>query len=534
VKTAHYSVCHYNYTKALARLEKNIHSGRFARYTQQKKQEIWNRLCRYARQLGITIKSSVIAACIVAGLSLSMPASGQLVFTQQTGGSNPLNSVTSPPPDPHPVFVDIDNDGDRDVFIGDQGGLIRYFRNTGTASSPTFTQQTGLNNPLNGSFSFYNVSPTFVDIDNDGDQDLFVGDLYGAIRFYRNTGTAASPAFSSVIGAGNPLNGVDVGDYAAPIFKDIDNDGDKDAFIGSATGAIFYYKNTGTASAPVLTLQAGASNPLNSAAIVNVAVMDFADLDGDGDLDTFIGQNNGTIRYFRNTGTATSPAFTEQTGVSNPLNGVDVGFRAKPAFADLNGDNKSDLFIGSGNLGTISYYQNNSIILPLRLINFSGNKQAGYNQLKWETADEENTKWFEIERSSDGRSFTTIATVNASGSGNHTYNLNDNVISRDKLFYRLRMVDIDSRYTYSNTIWIDSDEAASIILYPNPARDVMNINTGSTRILKTMAEIYDADGRLIRTVLIANYQQQINISALTPGIYAMKFSDGTIHRFLKE
>ena len=95
-------------------MEKSIQSGKFASYTQQKRRQIWNRLCRYARQLGITIKSSVVAACIAAGLIVTSSASAQ-TFIQETGAANPLNGV-SVGTESVPTFVDIDGDGDQDLL----------------------------------------------------------------------------------------------------------------------------------------------------------------------------------------------------------------------------------------------------------------------------------------------------------------------------------------------------------------------------------------------------------------------------------
>ncbi|MEI9943543.1 MAG: T9SS type A sorting domain-containing protein [Chitinophagaceae bacterium] len=809
-----------NYKKALVRLENNLQSGRFASYTRQKKQQVWKRLCRYARQLGITIKAPIAAACLAAGLCFAKPAAAQPTFTVQAGAANPFNGVdiggfskpaftdidgdgdmdaffgetsgtifyykntgssaapvftvqagaanpfngvdigsfsapafadidndgdmdafiglpdgtivyyknTGTPIAPvftvqagaanpfngvdvglgsSPIFTDIDGDGDKDAFIGEGGGTIRYYKNTGSSVVPVFTVQAGAANPFNGVDVGLYSSPAFADMDGDGDMDAIIGETIGLILYYKNTGTPIAPVFTVQTGAANPFNGVDVGAYsapafvnidgdgdidvfvgvqtgtisfyknttasgvqpsfvaqiaganpfntvdagdnskpsfvdidsdgdmdafigvengnivyyknngtalvpvfalqgsglnplssvtssyaAAPAFADIDGDGDKDVFIGNSYGTIDYFKNTGTALAAVFTLQSGGLNPLNGASTTGQITPAFADIDRDGDMDAFVGggdgtilfykntgtvlaavftsqtgglnplnlfdvgllsapsfadidndgdkdalvgANDGTISYFKNTGTILAPVFAQQTSTANPFNGVNSGSRAVPAFVNSDGDNDIDVFVGRQD-GAIDYYLNTNLsTLPLNLLSFSGNRQAGYNQLQWQTADEVNTKLFEIERSADGRSFTLIASLITNNTpGNNSYNIKDNVVYDGKLFYRLKMIDIDGRFTYSNIIWISSELAVGVTIYPNPVKDVININTGNARVVKTKATIYDVSGRLMQSVLISNSQQQVNVKALAKGMYSIQFADGTVQRFMKE
>jgi len=264
---------------------------------------------------------------------------GSMSFSLVTGGSDPFDGedVGGPWNQSAPAFVDIDNDGDQDCFIGAGDGTMNYYRNTGSSSSATFVEQTGDDNPLDvdvGSKS----QPAFVDIDGDGDYDCFIGEYHATINYYKNNGNSSVPDFDLVTGSDNPLNGATTVYDADATFVDIDGDGDQDCFIGDYYGNILYYKNTGNSSSATFTAQTGGNNPFNGVSVFNYSRLRFFDVDGDGDQDCFIGVNDGTIDYFRNTGSSSSATFVEQTGDDNPFDDVDVGGRASPAFVNIDGD----------------------------------------------------------------------------------------------------------------------------------------------------------------------------------------------------
>jgi hypothetical protein len=521
-----------SYAKALERLQNDLRTGRFARFTQQKKQEIWRRLCRYARQLGIGIKTPLAAACMAAGLCLATPAAAQTItFAAQTGASNKLNGVDVGTYS-NATFVDIDNDGDKDAFIGAWDGAIYYYKNTGTAAAPVFTAITGASNPFNGVDVGLSSKPSFEDIDNDGDKDAFIGEFYGTILYYKNTGTAAAPVFTATTGAGNPFNGVDLIYRPTPTFVDIDNDGDKDAFLGNFYGDIFYYKNTGTAAAPVFTATTGVSNPFNGVNVVRYSTLSFVNIDGDGDMDAFIGAEDGTIYYYKNTGTAAAPVFTNTTGASNPFNGVTVPAAAL-AFVDIDNDGDKDAFISAQD-GTIYYYKNTSATLPLTLLNFNGNKQTGYNMLAWNTAIEENTKEFDVQLSKENGQWKTIGTVAANGNGSGSYSFNHNNPATGKNWYRLQMVDIDGKFTYSNIILLNNTSSGdvSIRVYPNPVSDMINISVGNN-LLNTKVSLYSVEGKLLQTKLITTSNFQLSILSFPKDTYLLKFENGMMERVIK-
>ena len=258
-----------------------------------------------------------------------------------------------------PTFADLDNDGDLDLVVGATHGHLYYYENTGSRSQPDFAARTGAANPLAGIDVSHYSTPTFADLDGDGDLDLVVGKWYGNLNYYENTNSRSQPGFTERTGAANPLAGIDVGDASAPTFADLDGDGDLDLVVGEGDGTLNYYENTGTGSQPVFTERTGVANPLAGIDVGGYSAPTFADLDGDGDLDLVVGEYDDHLYYYENTGTRSQPGFTERTGVASPLAGIDVGNRSnpKPTFADLDNDGDLDLVVGK-DVGYLYYYEN--------------------------------------------------------------------------------------------------------------------------------------------------------------------------------
>jgi hypothetical protein len=126
------------------------------------------------------------------------------------------------------------------LFTGEFYGNVKFYENTGSATSPDFAapQQ----NPFGITPSDTFASPAFSDMDHDGDLDLFLGEYYGNFQYSRNSGTVEAPSFAPPIE--NPFGLIPTYYYNFPAIADLDDDGDDDIMAGEYYGMFQYFKNT--------------------------------------------------------------------------------------------------------------------------------------------------------------------------------------------------------------------------------------------------------------------------------------------------
>lgn len=359
------------YAKLRERLQRHLQKGTYKSLPGKKKQHVSMQLKRTERRLSfLQAQLGLLATTALVSATNHTAHAQNLGPFVSNADKNPL-----PPPyqitRPKPAVVDIDNDGDLDVFVGDKYGVVHFFRNDGGAETiKRFVKIKDNENPADVVQVSSGAAPAFIDVDNDGDYDMLVGSRSSRTYFFRNTGTASSPQFEEEAGASNPFFGVrgSTNNYgtaeATPTFVDFDDDGDKDLIIGTTyigdpetgntQGGIRYYKNTnGTFTLEYNSLSSTLYTTYNNS-------LAFADVDNDGDLDVFVGRSNYIWLLKNDEGSfnASTGPWDPEAHTGNPFHATFFNDNTAPALGDFDGDGDLDVLVGSvGNFTQERYAQ---------------------------------------------------------------------------------------------------------------------------------------------------------------------------------
>ena len=260
---------------------------------------------------------------------------------------------------PRPQLVDIDGDGDLDLFIQEKSNQVIFFEHDTQQAGLPFVWQTEHYEGINVGEWF-----RFADLDGDGDQDLLAEQQFSLVQYFENVGSISTPQFEL---AADTL----FDDQGAPVFADrqnilnvtdIDCDGMRDLFVGRADGTIRRYEvSTFNGAVPVFALvderfqdieivgeTPGKSTVVSESGSRHGAnTLAFVDFDGDGDQDLFWGDFfEPGLLFFENSGSCEVPEFP-QDGIPFPTNAplISSGYNA-PAFGDIDRDGTLDLLVG--------------------------------------------------------------------------------------------------------------------------------------------------------------------------------------------
>lgn len=188
------------------------------------------------------------------------------------------------------------------------------------------------------------------------------------------------------------------------------------------------------------------------------------------------------------------------------------------------------------------------IPLPLTLTNFSGQAAVAGNLLSWQTASEENTAYFEVQRTTAGvPAFEDLGQVPAAGNSSlpRQYSYTDafSGATHPTYSYRLKMVDQDGRYTYSPIVTLQSMvPSLTVTVSPNPFLQPVSVSVGSPVAATANVVVLDMSGARLaeRSVVLQKGDNALDvslISGLPQGVYLLQVTTGTQQqtvRFVKE
>ena len=200
-------------------------------------------------------------------------------------------------------------------------------------------------------------------------------------------------------------------------------------------------------------------------------------------------------------------------------------------------DPQTKSFSLKGNLGSFTNIQDLTSmsypmsVMPVKWVGFNaevGNKNQVL--LTWEVTDQVDNKGFSIQYSRDQKKWDEVTFIDSKSSGgsNEKYSYIYTGILSSENYFRIKQVDIDGKFSYSQVKSLRSSKQVSsvesnVVIYPNPVRDVMNItNLESSNYT---ARIVDMSGRVIKSFVMRNGQNQVDVAGLRSGIYFISMND---------
>jgi len=436
------------------------------------------------------------------GTSYSIEATSHSVFTQRTN------------------FVDFDNDGNLDIFLCDDTAPNEYFINNGTTLTLWEGDDSGA--PIPGGLGVYasggNYGSVWVDYDSDGDADLFIAKCGGETarrknQLFRNNGNLS---FTEVSVSANMDDALSTWSSA---WGDFDSDGDMDCFVGSSLS---------NENHKLMQNNNGVFTDITSSAIAD-GLFTFGhenvpyDFNNDGYVDIFsngsmlLNKGDGTFAiYYYDTG---SPAFEPQEG----------------AVGDFNNDGFLDIF--ASRLHYNNGNSNNWLKVGLIGTNSNINGIGARIEVSSPSFNNSSSKKAQIRDLRSAEGFSYMGSLNA-----HFGLGADTTVNTVTIYWPSGTVDVVVNPNINETLIVTEGETLSLqttlandlILYPNPTKGILNLNT-NYGFENAIYSVFDMTGK--RVLNDRFNSNTIDVSGLSSGNYILRVIDNGViktQKFIKQ
>jgi hypothetical protein len=230
-----------------------------------------------------------------------------------------------------------------------------------------------------------------------------------------------------------------------------------------------------------------------------------------------------------------APGGTEQNGYITPFYS---NITSDPLLQNAGGI-VNDIFA----ILTPSYLGISGVLLPTKFLSFYATKSNDDTKLTWTVDNEENNNYFEVEGSTDGRTFRTVQRVNALRNGrfSNTYGTTDLNISRynvKTVYYRIKQVEADGNVIYSEIRQVNlTDKNFSASLYPNPVKTITKLVVDAPEATKATILVRDASGKTVQQISIqlakGINQHQIDATLFAAGDYNVTIVSDKLNQTIK-
>lgn len=417
---------------------------------------------------------------------------------------------------------DLDGDGKPELVLANTNSdLVGVFRNTFTSGAITTSSFAPRVDFPTGQ---YPSGVAIGDVDGDGKPEIITANSGGTISVLRSTATIGALTSTSFAPK------VDFAAGARPeaiAIADMDGDGKLDIVVSNSdynAGSVSILRNTATAGT---ILSSSLSGKVSFATGSYSSGMSIGDVDGDGKPDIAVANRySNNVSVLLNTATSGSIAASSLTK-TDYTSGVEP---SDVAISDLDNDGKPDLVIANFGDNYVSVLQNVPLsTLPVAGLSFTATKKATSIGLTWSTLSESNTHSFDVERSPDGRNFTAIGTVKATGlSAQKTeYSFEDRSPLAGTNYYRLKQRDVNERIKHSGVLLVrwGTEDKLIITLAPQPMHDVMTVSISGITITKGNFVLYDVAGKVRKSYPVTTGGSttfEVTRSGMAYGIYFYK------------
>jgi len=466
--------------------------------------------------------------------------------------------------DPGPVSTYLTSAGDYDIFVSklDASGNFQWARNMGGANGDygnSIAVDASGNVYTTGTFAGtadFDPGAGTQSLASDGSDDIFISKLNasGIFVWAKRIGNSVNSDYSSSIAVDASGNVFTTGTLEGTVDFDpgagtqnLTSAGNIDIFISKldAAGNYVWAKKIG---------DVGYDSPFSLTVDAAGAVYTTGYFDGTADFDPGAATHNlvsaggddifiSKLDAAGNYVWAASMGGTDsESGVSIAVNGADkvyvTGYLSSAV--DFDPGTGTQNLSSVGDLDIFIAHYDGPVALPLTLLQLQANNDGSAVQIQWQTTQEENTASFSIERSANGHQFAAIGSVPANNTAfKNNYTFPDAQPLTGTAFYRLKMIDIDGKFTYSSTVSVKRTENSAVLLVtPIPAKDILYVQAKGSE--QTTIQIADVNGRILQQQKISlngTTSFSVNIQSLPAGSYYLILKGRTtnqVQQFLKK